>query len=317
MRIPGFIQRNFWLKALALVIAVAIYWKVSEDAKEERTVTRPVEVHLTQDLMMISKQEFSVRVKVRGNKRDIDEAAEGIVCSVDVGFNDRRDDGTYRVRLSSKNFRTPGGLSVTRILSNPELTLQLQRRITRELPVRLNLSDKLPWGFRVSESSCIPKTVMVSGPESEIAKLKEVQTEPIPLKDRESSFEYEVALRNPSDLGISQAQVKVNIVIERNVEAVKLDKVPVGLLHDARSGIVARIDGDTKPSASVDIVGTVSDITGFKPEHMLLYLDVSGISTAGEHVLPVKCHISREGIRVNGITPDRFKVTVSEMPIKK
>ena len=48
-----------------------------------------------------------------------------------------------------------------------------------------------------------------------------------------------------------------------------------------------------------------------------IYVDVSDISTAGEYTLPVRCHISSEGIRAVRITPEQFKVTVSKMPIKK
>ena len=319
MKIPGFIRRNFPLKLLSLVIAVAIYWIVSEDVKEERTVTLPVEVHLTQDLMMIQPQEFKVTVKVRGNKRDIDESVERIVCGVDVGFNDRRGDGSYGVTLSDKSFRTPGGVSVTRILSNPELILQLQRRVSRVLPVRMVFSGEVPNGFRVAESICLPNTVRVSGPESEIAELKEVQTELIPLDDRESGFEYETELRKPGGFELSPTRVKVNVGIERNVVTRDFLQVPVGLFYDSQSGIAARFNAETPPVALVRIVGASTDISRFRVNDMRLYIDVSGISTAGEYTLPVQCHIiNRDGrIRETLISPANLKITVSKTPIKK
>ena len=315
MRMPGFICRDFVLKAGSLVLAVFIYFVVSGYLEEVKTIILPVEIHLTQDLMMIQPQSFKVDVKVRGNRRDMDKA-DSVKCRVEVGLNDRQPDGSYHVKLSTRDFRPPRGLNVVEIM-NPELNLQLQRRMSRELPVRLVLSGETPRGFRVSERICIPKTVVVSGPENELGELKEIMTEPVPLDDRESSFDYEVKLRRPAQLGLSVDQVTVNIGIERNFVTRDLAKVPVGLFYDAQSGIVTRFNADTPPFASVRIVGTASDIARFRVNDMRLYVDVSDISTEGEYVLPVRCHVSRGEIRVNQIAPAQFKVTVSKMPIKK
>ena len=315
MRIPGFIRRDFALKSVSLVLAVCIYVGVSGYLKDENTVALPVEIHLTQDLMMIQPRNFKVEIKVRGTQRDLSKADE-IRCRVEVGPNDRRNDGAYRVILTPRDFRMPGGLQVTQIL-NPELTLQLQRRISRELPVRMVLSGEPPSGFRISERICIPKTVVASGPENELGELKEILTEPIPLADRESSFEYEAKLRKPAQLKFSVERVTVNVGVERNFVTRDFAKVPVGMFYDAQSGIVARFNADSPSFAAVRIVGTASDIARFRINNMRLYVDVSDISTAGEYTLPVRCHISSEGIRAVRITPEQFKVTVSKMPIKK
>ncbi len=315
MRIPGFIRRDFVLKSVSLVLACFIYFAVSGYLKEESTVTLPVEIHLTQDLMMTQPQSFRVEVKVRGNKRDMNNA-DAVKCRVEVGLDARQADGSYRVMLNNRDFRTPGGLKVVQIM-NPELVLQLQRRMSRELPVRLVLSGETPRGFRISERICIPKTVVVSGPENELGELKEVLTEPVPLDDRESSFDYEVKLRRPAQLKFSVDRVTVNIGVERNFETRDLAKVPVGLFHDAQSGIVTRFNADTPPFAAVRIVGTASDIARFRGNDLRLYVDVSDISTEGEYTLPVRCHVRRGEIRVKQITPAQFKITISKMPIKK
>lgn len=315
MRIPGFIRRDFALKSVSLVLAVLIYAGASGYLKEERSVTLPVDIRLTQGLMMSQMQNFKVEVKVRGNKRDMSKTDE-IKCRVEVGLDDRQPDGSFRVKLKNRDFIVPGGLAVTRIM-NPELTLQLQRRISRELPVRLILSGEPPMGFRVSEQVCIPKTVLVSGPENALAELKEILTEPIPLNERESSFDYEVKLRKPAQLKLPMERVTANIGVERNFVPRDLAKVPVGVFCDSQSGIVARFNADSPPFAAVRIVGTASDIARFRANDIRLYVDVSDISTAGEYTLPVRCHIRRDGIRFNQITPARFKVTVSKSPIKK
>ena len=314
MRIPDFIRRDFALKSVSLVLEVCTYIGVSRSLDEEKTITVPVNIRLTQDLMMIQPQTFKKEVTVRGNKRDLNRAGE-TECLVDVGMKNRQPDGSYQVELSRRNFHPPAGLQVK--VKDEVLTLQLQRRISRELPVKIVLSGEPPRGFRVSERICIPKTVLVSGPENELSELKEILTEPVPLDDRESSFDYEVKLRRSARLKFSVERVTVNIEVARNFVTRDFSKVPVGIFYDAQSGIVARFNADTPSFASVRIVGTASDIARFRANDMRLYIDVSDISTAGEYTLHVRCHIRRDGIRVKQISPAQFKVTVSKLPIKK
>ena len=318
MKIPRVIRNNFGLKLISLLIAVAVYWEVSEYAKEERTVKVPVNVHLPKDLVMSPPQKFEVEVKVRGNRRDIDKFPEKkIKCHVEVRFDDPHDGDCYPVKLSERNFRTAGGIRVVEIQSNSELQLRLKRQIDRPRPVKIVLSGEVPAGFRISASRCTPSSVTVSGAEEEVNDLRAISTAPVPVDNREGRFEYEAELRNPGGFKLSPKRVKVEVDVVGDSRR-DFSKVPVGVFNDAQPGLVARFSADTPPVAAVTVTGPETEVKSFKNGDLRLYVDVSDISTAGEYTLPVECHIRREGgIRVKRIAPARFKVTVSKMPIKK
>ena len=315
MRIPGFIRRDFALKFVSLVLAVCIYVGVSGYLKEESSLELPVDIQLTQDVMMTVPQQFKVDINIRGNKRDIGRSNE-IKCQVKVGLKDRQRDGSFRIKLKGSDFHIPRGITVTKIV-NPELTLQLQPRISRELPVSLVFSGEPPSGYRVSRQACDPRTVLVSGPENELGDLSEVSTDPVPLEDCRSSFDYEVKLRKPAHLELSPARVTAKISIDRNFATRSFAKVPVGIFYDAKSGIAARFNSAAPSFAMVTVNGIESEINRFRSNEMRLYVDVSDISTAGEYTLPVICQIRREGIRIKQVAPSEFKVIVSKSPIKK
>ena len=319
MKIPRFIRNNFLIKLISLLIAVVVYWEVSEFVKEERTVKVPVNVCLPQDLMMSPPQQFEVGVKVRGNRRDIDNSPEKkIKCSVEVGVNDPHDGDCYPVKLSKRNFRTTGGIRVVEIQSNSELQLKLKQLSRQERPIDIVLSGEVPKGFRVSGYRCTPSSVIVSGAEEEVNNLTAVFTAPVPVDNRESSFEYEAELRNPGGFEFSIRRVKVEVDVVSNSSRREFSKVPVGVFNDAQPGMIVRFGADTPPVAAVTVTGTEAEVRSFKNGDLRLYVDVSDISTAGVYTLPVECHIRREcGIRVKRIAPAQFKVTVCKMPIKK
>ncbi len=318
MKVPGFIARDFWRKLAALFFAVIIYLNVDAYLHNNKTISGvPVEVRPTQELIMTSPRQFSASVVVSGVARELNELdVRSISGKISVTPADRQPDGSYRVRLTSDNFRQSGGVKVVEV-NDPEITLHLQRRISREVPVAMRFSGTLPGAFRISDRTCIPPTVTVNGPENAVAALKDVTTESIPLSDRESSFEYEVKLMPPASIRAIPDKVTVQIGIERNIVQHNIPALPVGLFCDSGSGTVAGFIPGISPVAAVSLSGTPQLIAALRPDDVRLYIDVSNISTPGFYTLPVRCHIRREGIEVRSVVPAEFKVSISKSPIKK
>lgn len=319
MSIFGFITRDFWRKLAALFFACIIYWNVSEHLKEEKKIAGvPLEVHLTQDLVMTAPRSFTATVRVRGKSGVLKDLEPGALSGrVDVSSKNSHPDGSYRVGISPKDFRTPPGVKVIAVDSDPELTLWLQHRVSRELPVAMRFTGAPPASYRLSEQRCIPSRVTVNGPENVISELKAIPTEPIPLAERESGFEYEAKLLLPDRVTSSPQRVVVQIGIERNEALRDISPVPVGLFCDSGQGIRVDFTADTPPTAKVSVSGPSTAVAVLKPDDLRLYVDVSNVSTPGVYKLQVKCHIRRPGIDVRSITPAEYNVSISKAPIKK
>lgn len=312
MRIPGFLRQHFLLKLVALGCAVVVYWSISQNNSAERMVTVPVNIHLTSDLVMPQpNKRFEVQVLVRGSQREVDNAE--IFANVYVTPKHRYEGDVYRIILREQDFRM-GRLKIVKLPQEP-LILQLQRRISRELPVRIRFSGKPVAGYRVSESAGDPATVTVTGPENEVSQLKDITTEPVPLNDSERGFDYEAELQVPRHLQVSPSRVTVNVAIERSLTNRDFHRMPVGVLSDGAAGVSARFGAPA--FAEVRAVGSAADIALLGPNDIRLYVDISNISTPGEYTLPVRSHVGRDGVGIGSISPAHLKVIVSKMPIEK
>jgi len=315
MRIPDFLRQHLLLKLVALGCAVVVYWSISQNNSTKRMVTVPVNIHLTHDLIMIQpNKKFEVQVMVRGSQREVDNAE--IFANVYVTPKHRYENDVYRIFLRQSDFSTAGGLEVVNLPPQP-LILQLQRRISRELPVRIRFAGKPVAGYSVSKSVSSPAKVTVTGPENEVSQLKDIATEPVPLNDSERGFDFEADLPAPKNLTVSPSRVTVNVAIERSLTNRDFHKMPVGVLCDGAAGVSARFGAGAPAFAEVRAVGSATDIALLGPNDIRLYVDISNISTPGEYTLPVRSHVGRDGVGIGSISPAHLKVIVSKMPIGK
>jgi len=316
MKLWHFITRDWVRKSLALFFALFIYWQVNNALKREEHISGvPVVFHLSQDLMPMSSKVVTLYVKVRRIPGDKRLDARSISVNADVSSANRQADGTYKVRFSKKNFQAESGIEVVS-WSPKEVVLKLQRRITRDIPVAARFSGTLPERFNMSEVVSIPHSVTVSGLESVVSELKEIPTNPIPLAECERGFEYETTLALQPGISADPESVKVRIGIE-NVIRREFKRMPVGIFGDGESGVRAAVAAPGKAEVSVVLRGTERALADFTAQDLRLYVDVYNVTTPGEYLRPVNCHIRRPGIEVLSIVPAEMKVSISKVPIKK
>lgn len=316
MMILRLITRDWWRKLLALSLAVLIYWQVGESLKrEDRVNAVPVEFHLSQDLMMTSPERRTVDVRVRSIPGDKRLDAQSISVNVDVSSANLQPDGTYKVRFKRDNFRAISGVEIVSWFPK-ELTLKLQRRITRDVPVAARFSGSLPERVSLAEVVSIPRTVTVSGLESVVAEIKEIPTKPIPLADCERGFEYETTLALQPGITVEPELVKVRIGIENIIQR-ELRRIPVGIFGDGENGLQASFAAPGDAVATVTLRGTERALADLTAQDLRLYVDVYNVTTPGDHIRPVNCHIRRPGIELRSIVPAEMKVSIIKVPIKK
>lgn len=208
--------RTWGLRLLALLIALSIWYRVSLEDRETLT-ERTVEAGITYDRpvgYIILDQVNSVYVRVRGTSRRIRELTPYQV-NVQVHL-DQTQQGTMDINLEPRNVQVPQGFEVVSIEPN-EIRVELDKEISQSLPVEASLVGKVPTGYRSLPPEVFPSTVLVTGPESLIGRLRALNTRPVSLTGRTETFEDSVTVLSPEPLvQVAQpAKVAVRVPIQR------------------------------------------------------------------------------------------------------
>jgi len=109
----------------------------------------------------------------------------------------------------------PTGLRIEKV--KPErLQLQVDRRVTRSIPVRAHF--ELPEGWQVTQVSIEPKQVKLTGPDVWLEALREVETTPIRPALKAGPIEAKTGVESPAGKSIRLANMKVEIVVRGVLE---------------------------------------------------------------------------------------------------
>ncbi len=121
--------------------------------------------------------------------------------------------GQSEFKIYPAMFNVGRNTTVTSI-SPDQLSLDIDRLVTRDVPVHLAVEDKVAPGYTITSVDINPPSVTVVGPSRYVAPLTAVSTEPFDLKGltAETNRSVEIVPPDPS-LGLSTGHVdaKVNV----------------------------------------------------------------------------------------------------------
>ena len=191
--------RTWGLRALALGIAIALWFSISLEDREALS-ERLVEAGVSYDRprgFIILDQEPSVRVRVRGGSKQVRELNPYQV-NVQVELTSPAA-GLFNVTLGPENVLLPDGLEVVSIEPNV-IRVELEAEVTRRLPVVPEIVGRPAAGALVEEPVVFPNLVLVSGPTSLVRRTESLKTVPISLDGHALTFEAEVPVVPPDPL---------------------------------------------------------------------------------------------------------------------
>jgi YbbR domain-containing protein len=191
--------RTWGLRLLALGIAVGLWFSVSfqdREALSERLVEASVSYNRPRDFVILDPVQ-NVNVRLRGSSKLIRQLNPYQV-SVQVELAQTQP-GTVSVNLGRDNVLMPDGLEVVSIEPNL-IRVELEREISQRLPVAPQLIGEPAAGSVVDEPEVFPNLVLVSGPESLLAKVHLLSTRPISLDGHAITFEETVVVVAPDPL---------------------------------------------------------------------------------------------------------------------
>lgn len=265
-----FLVRNWWLKLAGLLLAY-ILWLLVRSGEGERIIAVPLVVQIPRNMAIVNERPATVEAAVLGVPN-----LSGNLPNMTYNINlQDAGEGELTVPLTPQGIRTGAGSGITVVRVNPaRLTFQLERLVSKDVPVKVRLVGVPAVGFDLYSADCQPDIVHTIGPHSGIDPLKEVPTEPLSIAGQNRSFAQTVNFDLKGD-DIHTSPVTVEVGVQIGVHRVERTlRVPIVVTGE--TGLAA-----SPPSVSVSLLVPVTFKGRIRPG------DLSAtVSAPGEGLLP-------------------------------
>jgi len=263
------------LKIASVVLAVFLWMYLNSEAQTVQAFQVPLELaDLPPGLSLVGDIPDSVLVRVRASDATFQNLSPGRFHAR-VRLSGARP-GSLSVPLTEGIIRAPFGVEVLRI--DPDhLELQVEERITREVPVVARIQGQPASGYESRGHTLSPSTATVEGPGSVVREVREVLTEVVDIEGARESIEKVVSLvpdrggvRVVSD-GVSRLELTIGeLFVTRRFTGIRLEpaEADAGATAEFRpETIEVTLQGpkEALDAMSVDRIRAVLDLEGMAP----------------------------------------------------
>jgi hypothetical protein len=200
--------RNLPLKLLSLAVAVVFWMNVASEPEMATIVSVPVEfAHYPDGLEISSPITESVSLEARGPAGEIRGLRDGgLAAVVDLSSVHEPADRTFAI--TPAEIHLPRGVVFVRA-TPAQVRYRFERSVTKRIPVRAPLEGTLPRGFVLKSSEISPPELDISGPESLVAAVTELTTDPVDLSGMAADSAQSLAVHATTPQG-RNAQVRIS-----------------------------------------------------------------------------------------------------------
>ena len=229
---------------ISFLLASILIWLLITLSKEYiTTISFPIEYgEISQNKLLLANQTKELEIVVKTNGFKILRTrfnTKSLLINVNTLISKKGT--TYYLLLKSKKQsikrQLPSGVSLQEIIKDT-LFVELGSLVTKKLAIKSNLKISYHIGYDLSEQiSLKPDSILVSGPEKYISKIKNIELEPIVFEDVKAHFVRKVAVKVPEGVKNLKFNIKEVIVsgkIEKFTEGIlnvpfKIINVPAGI----------------------------------------------------------------------------------------
>lgn len=308
--------RNTGLKLVSLLLAVLIHIVVQRDSVREAEVEVPLAlVNTPPGQVFVGSLPESVKVRVRGRWGGIRELLSDRTSKIALDLSEYRDGERFvfeqRVvaqQLPSRHVEVLG-------VEPAALAVDLEPLAEKVVPIDVTVSGEPAPGFRVGPRSLRvdPPQVTITGPATEVRKIRTVRAAPIELAGTEHDLRVSVRLLPPADRHVRLSQDEVTV-------QVSLEELEVARTVPAQAVVVRGCPPDSRcvldpPEVNLRVEGLVRAVTAFvsRPPDNLVYADVAAALQRNERSVRLNVH-SIKGLTITP-TPAVAKFSVlGEIP---
>jgi YbbR domain-containing protein len=296
--------RNLGLKAMAVLLATALWFIVAGEQNVERTLRVPVEFrNKATNLEILGDPPSTVDIRVLGSSALLSRIDPGEVVAI-LDLEGARP-GSRLIHVRADEIRVPFGVSVLQV-TPATISLALEHSAQRRIPVRPAIEGEPAPGFVPGEVKSKPDSVEVIGPESRVKALTAATTEPISLAGQRQPVTDTVTV-GVQDSAVrlvepTRAEVVIQIV-PAPVERI-LAGVPIRW-RNLNAGLTARVQ---PPTTDVTVRGGRDALEAMRAETIDAFVDLAGLGP-GRYNLRVQFDPT-ESFGVSATEPAFVQVTI-------
>jgi hypothetical protein len=186
------------LPKVSLFIGVCIFWGlVTTRQGQITTVMAPVRLHGVPDnriLLRTVPEEVTLQVKSMSSLTPVPSKLD-LTAEVDAsGISG----GTTVLRVNHADITALPGTVITSV-SPSSIRVYTDKKIRKNVPVKIILKGRLPSGWSLSNVVCSPATVDVEGAASQMSQISSIYTEDIDVSQLKKGKEYTKKLKVPGE----------------------------------------------------------------------------------------------------------------------
>jgi YbbR domain-containing protein len=180
----GWLFGNLGWKVLCLMLAFILWVTYSGTQEMTASIAAPVQYrNIPSSLDISSEIVEQVHLHLRGPSVELSRlASSGLPIIVDLSQIKAPGERTFNIEQS--NLKLPAGVSLERAIPS-QIRVRLESRLSREVPVVARI-HALPEALHVVHQEVIPSFLSIVGPESHVARIQHVETDPLDLSNLEA-----------------------------------------------------------------------------------------------------------------------------------
>ncbi|MCK4563075.1 MAG: hypothetical protein KAU94_00215 [Verrucomicrobia bacterium] len=298
-----------WLLLLCFILGFLSWQGISQKIGLEIPVSKvSVDIDVPESWAVGEKSVQHVNILFKGSQEDLgylnNEQLRVVIPITEPTAGEQ-----LQIKLLEKYLKIPPGTTVVEF-NPPEIFVTLDQKAEALLPVKAAIVGSLPEGLEVDQIVCTPASVRVSGAQQVLAKMKNIQTEPVDLKDRQNSFKISVPIALPQ-AGRMRAEpewVSVDFVLVQRNSTEKFENIPVRILCAAGAPRTMELQPKT---ISITVKGQQQRIEQFRTADLFAYVDCTGLNESTEYDLPVSVDLP-DGLQLVRTDPAVVHVDVAK-----
>jgi len=172
--------------SVAAALIISVFYRMN--TLETRFISVPLQVESSEALIPANYYAQTVRASLRGEANSINPILEEDIEAY-IDLRKYTQEGTYRIPIQIRKKGSALGVEPLEISVVPiEISLVLEERIIKNIPVFPVFSGSVAEGFELTGHTIFPTEVIAEGPKSALETIYEFNTDTIVLDGRYENF---------------------------------------------------------------------------------------------------------------------------------